>query len=196
MNSIEGNGDISERKEILQKIVQNINYDYEQCLQWMIDFDGKFGYITMSQYIRIIESKSFCRLAKDDLMRRAMMKMDFGCYENFFSASHHISELYQKIFMLIMIEYVFDYINNGSKNQKFTTFIIWEVIAKYFVEEHQRLCPYEYDMNNSNEYSSLRKIYDFFQSKNIDLQDKMNHHVQKDSFLLSIINYFYQTRNV
>lgn len=192
--------EIYQRKQILQSIVQNINFDYDQSLEWINHFDGKFGYITMSQYIRIIESKSFCRLAKDDLLMRAMTKMDFGCYENFFIPSKNITELYQKIFMLIMIEYLFDYMSRSasrySSKQVFSTFIVWEVIGKYFIEEHQRLFPYEHKMNNSNEHSSLRKIYEFFLSKNIDLQDKMNYHIQKESFFESIVNYFYQNRNV
>ena len=193
--------EISNRKEILQNIVQNINFDYEQCLEWIIHFDGNFGYVTMSEYIRIIESKPFCRIAKDDLMRRAMVKMNFGCYENFFIPSKNIPELYQKIFMLMMIEYLFEYMSQSISEyhvttKRFTTFIVWEVIAKYFIEEHQRLSPYDHNMNNSNEHSSLRKIYEFFLSKNIDLQDKMNYHIQKESFFESIINYFHQNRNV
>jgi hypothetical protein len=193
--------EISNRKEILQNIIQNINFDYEQCLKWIIHFEDKFGYITMSEYIRIIEAKPFCRIAKDDLMRRAMVKMDFGCYENFFIPSKNITELYQKIFMLMMIEYLFEYMSQTTSEyyvttKRFTTFIIWEVIAKYFIEEHQRLSPYDHNMNNSNEHSSLRKIYEFFLSKNIDLQDKMNYHIQKESFFESIINYFHQNRNV
>ena len=172
-----------------------MNFDYEQSLEWIKNFDGKFGYITMSQYIRIIESKPFSRLAKDDLLMRSMTKMDFGCYENFFIPSKNITELYQKIFMLIMIEYLFDYMSRSS-TKIFSTYIVWEVIAKYFIEEHQRLFPYEHRMNDSNEHSSLRRIYEFFLSKNIDLQDKMNHHIQKESFFESIVNYFYQNRNV
>jgi hypothetical protein len=202
------------RKEILQNIIQNINFDYEQCLEWIRAFDGKFGYITMAQYIRIIESKPFTRREKDHLLRNAMIKMDFGCYENFFIPSQTIPDLYQKIFMLIMIEYLFDYMTQEIQVEerrieetrsyfyqhkplvKFSTFIVWEVIARYFIEEHQRLSPYEIQMFNSNEYSSLRKIYDFFLTKNIDLQEKMNYYIQKESFFESIVNYFYQSRNV
>jgi hypothetical protein len=212
---------VDRRKEVLQSIVQNINFDYEQCLEWIIHFDAKFGYITMAQYIRIVESKPFCRLAKDDLLRRAMIKMDFGCYENFFIASNTIPELYQKIFMLIMIEYLFDYMSQAAsqsshtgnaqrqeqgqehgksrestKSIRFSTFIVWEVIARYFIEEHQRLSPYDPQVFDSNEHSSLRKIYDFFLTKNIDLQDKMNYYIQKESFFESIVNYFYHSRNV
>lgn len=195
------------RKEILQNIIQNINFSYEQCLEWIKTFDSKFGYITMSQYIRIIESKPFTRMEKDYLLRNAIIKMDFGCYENFFIPSPTIPNLYQKIFMLIMIEYLFDYITAQMKEEtrnyfypnkesKLSTFIVWEVIARYFIEEHQRLSPYEIQMFNSNEYSSLRKIYDFFLTKNIDLQEKMNYYIQKESFFESIVNYFYQSRNV
>jgi hypothetical protein len=191
---------VDRRKEILQSIVQHINFDYDQCLEWIIHFDGKFGYISMAEYIRMIESKPFCRLAKDDLLRRAMIKMDFGCYENFFIACNTIPELYQKIFMLIMIEYLFDYISQEAiisrKSVRFSTFIVWEVIARYFIEEHQRLSPYDHYIFNSNEHSSLRKIYDFFLRKNIDLQDKMNYYIQKESFFESIVNYFYHNRNV
>jgi hypothetical protein len=185
--------DMTERKQILESIVLNINFDYDNCISWIYKFEGKFGYITMAQYIRIIESKSFHRMAKDDLLMKAMAKMDFGCYENFFVPSKNIPELYQKIFMLIMIEYLFDYMS--SRNNKLESYIVWEVIARYFIEEHQRLSPYEFDMNNSNEHSSIRKIYNFFLSKNIDLQEKMNYHTQHQTLFEGIINYFYQVRN-
>lgn len=178
------------RKEILGSIVQNINFDYEDCLEWILNFNEKFGYITMAQYIRIIESKSFCRVAKDDLLRRAISKMDFGCYENFFSSSKNISELHQKIFMLIMIEYVFEYINNDKTK---TSYIVWEVIARYFIEEYQRLSPYDFDMNNSNEHSSKSKIYNFFKRKNIDLQQKMDYYAHHKSLFENIMDYFHLT---
>ena len=184
---------MSERKQILESIVLNINFDYENCITWIYNFEGKFGYITMAQYIRIIESKPFHRMAKDDLLMKAMAKMDFGCYENFFVPSKTIPELYQKIFMLIMIEYLFDYMS--SRNNKLESYIVWEVIARYFIEEHQRLSPYDFDMNNSNEHSSKRKIYNFFLTKNVDLQEKMNYHTQQQTLFEGIINYFYQVRN-
>jgi len=183
---------ILSRKEILQHIVQHINYDYEKCLDWINHFNGKFGYITFAYYVRMIESRPFCRPAKNDLLILAMMKMDFGCYENFFIESKNISELYQKIFMLIMIENLFENFSCSTKNLQ--SFIIWEVIAKYFIEEHQRLLPFDFEMNNSNHHSTKRKIFDFFLKKNINLQDKMNLYLKKDTFFDSIINYFYHSK--
>ena len=103
MNNM-SNEDIYCRKKILESIVQNINFDYENCLCWIQNFNGQFGYITMAQYVRIIESKPFCRITKDELLRIAMLKMDFGCYENFFVFSKDMSELYQKIFLLIELK--------------------------------------------------------------------------------------------
>ena len=76
-----------------------------------------------------------------------------------------------------------------SSNKIFSTFMVWEVIAKYFIEEHQRLNPYDYNMINSNEYSSIRKIYEFFLSKNIDLQDKMNYLIQTAQFVKNYLNF-------
>ena len=183
---------ITDRRKILQSMVQNINFDYDDCLKWINNFDGKFGYITMAQYIRIIESKSFCRVSKDELLKRASWKMDFGCYENFFSPSNDIPELNQKIFMLIMIEYVFEHINTNKKD---TSYIVWEVIARYYIEEYQRLSPYDFDMKIANEHSSKRKIYNFFISKNIDLQDKMNYYTHRKTLFENIINYFYNRNN-
>ena len=184
---------MEKRKKVLESIVQNINFDYEKCITWIYNFDEKFGYITMSQYIRIIESKSFHRMAKDDLLMKAVSKMDFGCYENFFVPSKNITELYQKIFMLIMIEYLFDYISRMDK--KISSYIVWEVIARYYIEEHMRLSPYDMEMNDSNSYSSKRKIFDFFLTKNIDLQDKINILTQRTNLFEGIIQYFYQVKN-
>jgi hypothetical protein len=186
-----GTYDIEFRRKVLNNIVQNINYDYEKCMEWLTHFNDNFGYITMAQYIRIIESKSFTREEKDELLKIAILKMDFGCYENYFIESKNISELYQKIFMLITIEYIFDYISSHQE-KKITNYIIWQVIAKYFVEEHQRLMPYDYcDMIDSNPYSSRRKIFDFFLNKNIDIQDKMNHHIKRNTFFGSIMDFYH-----
>jgi hypothetical protein len=178
---------ISDRNNILQSMVQNINFNYEDCVFWINNFNGRFGYITIAQYIRIIETKSFCRLAKDDLLIRAFSKMDFGSYENFFASSKTLQELNQKIFMLIMVEYAFEHIN-----KKESSYIIWEVIARYYIEEYQRLIPYDFEMNTSNEHSSKNKIYNFFLTKNIDLQEKMNHYTHHKTFFENIIDYFYQ----
>ena len=99
------------RKEIYQQIVQNYSFQYEQCLNWITEFRDKFGYITMANYIKMMESKPFIREQKDSLLQIAMNKMDFGCYENFFETSRNINELNQKMFLLMSIELSFDYIS-------------------------------------------------------------------------------------
>jgi len=184
----------------LQEIVKNKNFNYEQCLDWIINYNEKFGYITMACYIRIIEMKEFCRSMKDELLRCAIQKMNFSQYENFFSMNRDINELYQKIFMLMMVEQVVLYIHSLvpelTKDKKHVSFIVWEVIARYFIEEFYRLSPHDMQMNlkNVDDFTNKSKIYHFFLTKNIDLQDKINLYTQKKTFYESIIEYFYKQK--
>jgi hypothetical protein len=171
----------------LSDIVQILNFNYDQCLSWIENFDSKFGYVSMAQYIRVVEMLNLEREQKDKLLRLAFDKMDYGNYEMFFEMSFNIAELYQKIFLLIMIEYVADYLKRKS-------FIVWEVIARYYMEEHLRLDPNDFQLDDyGSDFSSKRKIYLFFTKKNIDLQEKLNFHTQTPSFFEMIMQYFNQT---
>jgi hypothetical protein len=192
-------------KTFLQEIVKNVNYNYEQCLEWIINCTNKFGYVTMACYIRIIEMKEFCRNMKDELLKLALVNMNFGNYENFFSMCKDVNELYQKIFMLMMIEQVFMYMKNLcntlAEQKKYESYIVWEVIGRYFIEEYYRLCPHENfetgnERSNQNtmDLSCKSKIYHFFQTKNIDLHDKMKLHTKQKNFYESIIEYFYNKK--
>lgn len=180
----------------LQDIVKNKNFNYDKCLEWIVNYDQKFGYITMACYIRIIEMKEFCRSMKDELLKCVIQKMNFSNYENFFGMCRDINELYQKIFMLMMVEQVILYIHGLSpqKDCKYPSFIVWEVIARYFIEEYFRLSPHDTQLNTTSDYSNKSKIYDFFKNKNIDIQEKMNLFTQKKTFYESIIEYFYKTK--
>lgn len=175
-------------KCILRSIVQNINMDYEQCLNWIIHFDQKFGYVTFGHYIRLIEMREFCREKKDDLLRRAFKKMDYGIYDDFFESSKTLHQLYQKVFILLMIEYVSQYLG-------IETFIVWEVIAKYYIEEHLKLLPFDFQLiDGSNHHSTKNKIFRFFQEKDINLQHKISIYVPNSSMYDSIIEYFYAVK--
>ena len=178
------------RKEIYQQIVQNYSFQYEQCLNWITEFRDKFGYITMANYIKMMESKPFIREQKDSLLQIAMNKMDFGCYENFFETSRNINELNQKMFLLMSIELSFDYISKKYKKEK-KTYIVWEVIAKYYIEEYEKLCPYDYQISDQTDYTSSKKIVQFFKSKDIDIQQKRNEYIQKPNMFEYITKYFY-----
>ena len=175
-------------KSILRSIVQNINMDYEQCLTWIINFEQKFGYVTLGHYIRLIEMREFCREMKDQLLHCAFKKMDYGIYEDFFESPKTLHQLYQKIFMLMMIEYIGQYL--GLQN-----YIVWEVIAKFYIDEHLRLLPFDYQLfDGSNFHSTKNKIYRFFDSKGINLQHKISIYIPQSSMYDSIVEYFYRIK--
>jgi hypothetical protein len=179
------------RKIIYQQIVENYNYDFGQCLKWISEFQEQFGYITMANYIKMIETKPFIREEKDNLLNLAMNKMDFGCYENFFEPCKSINELYQKMFLLMSIELSFEYISKKTKKEK-KTFIIWQVVAKYFIEEFQNLTPFDYQITDQSEHTSSKKIVDFFKSKDIDINQKRNEHTNQYPLFEYITRYFYK----
>lgn len=178
------------RKEIYQQIVQNYNFDYEKSLNWITNFQESFGYITMANYVKMIESKPFIRDQKDCLLQMAMNKMDFGCYENFFEECRNINELNQKMFLLMSIELSFDYISRKYQKEK-KTYIIWEVVAKYYIEEHQKLLPYEYQITDQTDHTSSQKIIHFFRSKGIDIHQKRDQYMKKPNMFDYITKYFY-----
>lgn len=170
----------------ISEIVQQLHFNFDQCYSWIENLEQKFGYISMAQYIRITEMLNFERESKDKLLHLAFEKMDYGNYESFFELSYNIPDLYQKIFLLIMIEYVADYLKKKS-------FIVWEVIARYYMEEHLRLCPYDFQLDDiGSDHSSKKRIYNFFKYKNIDLQAKLNFYAQSPTIFEMIMQYFYK----
>jgi hypothetical protein len=172
-------------RKILVELVKNINYNYEQCLHWIIHLQEKFGYITLGHYIRIIEMQEFCREMKDNLLIRAFKKMDYSVYEDFFESPKSLNDLYQRIFILMMIEYVSQYL-------RLQTFFIWEVIAKFYIEEHLRLLPFDFQLiDSSNVHSTKNKIYRFFEDREINLQQKISIYIPHSSMYDSIMDYFY-----
>lgn len=168
-------------------IVQLIQWNYEQIYDWVNLIDQKFGYISMSQYIRIIECLNLSRQEKDILLKVALDKMDYAKYESYFEYSHDLGDLYQKLFILIMIEYVSDYLRKKS-------YIVWEVIAKYYIEEHLRLSPCDLRLDDfgSTDTTPKRKIYKFFCEKNIDIQTKVNMYTQTPTLFEMVIQYFHK----
>jgi hypothetical protein len=96
-----------------------------------------------------------------------------------------------------MIEHVLEYIKSLSPNSKtkISSYIVWEVIARYYIEEHFRFYPYDFQMFNKDEHSPKQRIFKFFQSKNINLQDKINLYTQQKTFYESIVEYFYQHKD-
>jgi hypothetical protein len=180
-----------QQKYFYKQIISNFNYDFDSCLEWMKILDKNFGYISFAQYIRIIEGKDFTRDSKDILFDLAYQKLDFGYYENFFEPSKSINELNQKMFLIMSIEILIDYLGKKNKNKKYQSFIIWEVIAKYYIQEHKNLVPYDNYLFSTQEYSSMGKIYNFFKQKDIDIQEKMNLLNKQPSFYKNILNYFY-----
>lgn len=177
---------MEKKKILISELVQMIQFNFDQVFQWLTTLDAKFGYISMAQYIRIIETLDMERGQKDILLNIAFEKMDYGNYETFFSFSHDLNDLYQKIFLLIMIEYVSEYVKKKS-------LIVWEVIGRYYIEEHFRLCPYDQQLDDiGSEQSSKRKIYKFFVKKNIDLQAKLNFFTQSPTLFEMVMQYFYK----
>jgi hypothetical protein len=162
---------IQNRKEIYKEIVKIYNLNYEDCLNWISNFEYDFGYITMASFIRMIEMKTLERQEKDHLLLIGMSKMNFGCYENFFELSHDIQDLNQKMFMIMSIDLSFDYISKRFNTNK-KTYIVWEVIGKYYREEYQRLCPFESlcDIDSEGNNTSRVKIAKFFSSKGIQIE--------------------------
>jgi hypothetical protein len=171
-----------DRKNVLSNIIQNINFSLDECKTWIRHFEEEFGYITMAHYIRVIESRNFDREEKNELLGLAIRKLNFSIYEGFFESCRNLDQLYQKIFMLIMIQHVFEYFHIQS-------YFVWMVIARYYIEEHHLLskddsiCDYNPDTNKG-------KIFWFFKKKNIDLQEKFEYHQQKPNLFEFIVNYF------
>jgi hypothetical protein len=173
----------TEKKKVYN-VFSNLHFNFEQCLEWIENFDGKFGYISMAEYIRIVEMLSFDRQSKDQILNKAFDKMDYGNYENFFRMSYNINELYQKIFLVIMIEYVTDYLKKPS-------FIVWEVVARYYMEEHIRIQPYDLSLDDMGyEPTSKHRIFKFFKSKKIDLQQKLDFYTKNPTLFSMIMEYF------
>lgn len=176
-------------RNILSEIVKNVNYDYDQCLNWIIHFEDNFGFSTLGHYIRIIEMKEFCREMKDQLLIQAFRKMDYSMYEDFFESPKSLNDLYQRVFMLMMIEYLSIYL-------QVQTFIVWEVIAKYYIDEHLRLSPFDFQLIDSSNVSSTKnKIFRFFNERQINLQHKVSIYVPNSSMYDSIIEYFYSIKD-
>ena len=171
-----------DRKIILVQIVQNMNFSYEEAQRWLENFPYEFGFITMAHYIRMLETKNFDRYEKDCLLRLAITKLNFSCYEGFFEPCKNIDQLYQKIFMIIMIQYVFEYFHCSN-------YFVWIVIGKYYIEEHDALCP-EDSIFDGNPDSNKGKIYWFFRRKNIDLQEKFEYHQKRSNLFDFVIHYF------
>lgn len=169
----------------ISDMVHLYQFKFEQIYEWIINLESKFGYISMGQFIRIIETIDLEREQKDSLLNIAYDKMDYGNYESYFQLSYDIQELYQKIFLLMMIEFVADYIKKKS-------YIVWEVIARYYMEEHVRFCPYDNRLDDlGSNQSSKGRIYNFFLKKNIDLQGKFNFLTQSPSMFEMVLQYFY-----
>ena len=145
----------------------------------------RFGYISVANFIRSTEMMDIERREKDALLSCALGKMDYGKYETFFEESRNINDLYQKIILLTMIEYVSNYLN--MKN-----FIVWEVIARYYIEEHLRLCPYDFWLQSFSSTTPKGKIYSFFIKKNIDIQSKLHIYTHIPSFFEMIVSYFHK----
>jgi hypothetical protein len=167
-------------------LVKLIQCNFEQISEWVIHIEQKFGYISIAQYIRIIEVLNLSREEKDKLLSLALDKMDYANYESYFEYSHDLGDLHQKVFILIMLEYVSDYLK--KKN-----WIVWEVIAKYYIEEHLRLCPWDINLDDfGSENTPKRRIYNFFLKKNIDIQTKVNIYTQTPTLFEMIIHYFHK----
>jgi hypothetical protein len=171
----------NERKKVLKSIIQNSNFGFEECRIWLMNFDFKFGFITMAHYIRLIEGKDFNRDQKDELLKTAISMMDFSCYEGYFDASKSIEQLYQKIFMVMSIQFVFEYFYQQS-------YFVWLVLAKYYIDEHNLLSPHDPHIWDMNEETNKGKIYWFFKRRNIDLQEKLDE--IKPNLFEFVMNYF------
>lgn len=160
--------------------------NFDTLKDYVLNSNVKFGYISIANFIRNTEMMDIERHEKDILLSFALRKMDYGKYETFFSESMNLHDLYQKIFLLIMIEYVSDYLN--IKN-----FIVWNVIARYYVEEHIRLSPHDFNLQTCSSSTPKGKIYAFFVKKNIDIQSKLYLYTDAPPTLFEmIVDYFHK----
>jgi hypothetical protein len=149
------------RMNVLVQIIKNMTFSFQEAKLWIEEFEFEFGYITMAHYIRIIETKDFDRFEKDQLLGLAIKKMNFSIYEGFFDSCKNLEQLYQKIFMIMMIQHVFEYFHIQS-------YFIWMVIAKFYKEEHSFLSPNDpiWDYNSD---TNKGKIGWFFKKKGINI---------------------------
>ena len=175
----------------LSEILCNIHFDYEKCLQWITNLEIQFGYISIAQYIRVIEMLVFTREMKDELLALAFHKMNYSNYEYYFEECVLMKDLYQKIFLLMMVDFVADYLRNKTcRSTIHKDFIIWEVIARFYLEEHLRIEPHDLQFDDFNEHSAKHKIYRFFLNKNIDIQAKIDFHQNKLTYIETLHRYF------